>query len=151
MTAISDSLSLSHALGLLENFQTISNSFLLSPLQTSEHIKKPTLYQLCPGWMSFFLLTWAGGGGGVGSEEERISLSAGSWSEEVPVPPPELLSFTEWKLTLHRAQLEMTLSILYWDGGSVLTNIVLHTFILKINLANKISFKTESKQNLFFL
>ena len=97
MTTISDSLSLSHALGLLENFPTISNSFLPSPLQTIEHIKQPTLT----------LLTCAGGGGGVGREEESISLSAGSWSEEVPVPPPpELLSFTEWKLTLHTTQLE---------------------------------------------
>ena len=46
----------------------------------------------------------------MGREEERISLSARSWSEEVPVPPPpELLSFTEWKLTLEAAQLELRL------------------------------------------
>ena len=58
--------------------------------------------------VSFFLLTCDGGGGGVGREEERISLSARSWSEDVPVPPPpELLSFTEWKLTLKQRQLSL--------------------------------------------
>lgn len=64
------------------------------------------------------MLTCAGGGGGVGSEEERISRSAGSWSEEVPVPPPpELLSFTEWKLTLHTPQLELRLRWWLVVGG----------------------------------
>ena len=58
-------------------------------------------------------LTCDGGGGGVGREEERISLSARSWSEDVPVPPPpELLSFTEWKLTLQAAQSELRLLVL---------------------------------------
>ena len=71
------------------------------------------------------MCSWRGGGGGVGRLEDiledslsslsslssillSISLGSslpspgsGSWSEEAPVwGPAELLSFTEWKLTL---------------------------------------------------